>query len=63
MGNSGMEINCEANFGDIEKILQGFFPDLFDQFDGLLKVEANSAGNVGKPEHLPQWLLCTKLPG
>ena len=20
-GNSGMEINCEANFGDIEKIL------------------------------------------
>ena len=62
-GNSGMEINHEANFGDIEKILRGFFPDLFDWFDGLPKVEVNSAGNVGEPEHLPQWLLCTKLPG
>ena len=62
-GNSGMEINREANFGDIEKILRGFFPDLFNWFDGLPKVEANSASNVGEPEHLPQWLLCTKLPG
>ena len=62
-GTSGMEIDREANFGDVEKILRGFFPDLFDWFDGLPKVEANSSGNVGEPEHLPQWLLCTKLPG
>jgi hypothetical protein len=61
-GTSGMEIDREASFGDIEKILQGFFPDLFDWFDGLPKVEAN-AGDVGEPKHLPQWLLCTKLPG
>jgi len=60
---SGMEIDREANFADIEEILWGLFPDLFDWFDGLLNVEANSGGNVGEPKHLPQWLLCTKLPG
>lgn len=62
-GTSGMEIDREATFGDIEKILQGFFPDLFDWFDGLPKVEANLGANVDEPKHLPQWLLCTKLPG
>ena len=45
-GNSGIEIDHEANFGDIEEILRGFFPDLFDWFDGLPKVEANSGGNM-----------------
>ena len=62
-GTSGIEIDHEANFGDIEEILRVFFPDLFDWFDGLLKVVVNSGGNVSEPEHLLQWLLCTKLPG
>jgi hypothetical protein len=62
-GTSGMEIDCDANFWDVEEILRGLFPDLFEWFEGLPKVEANSGGNVGEPEHLPQWLLCTKLPG
>ena len=62
-GTSGMDIDRQANFWEIEEILRGFFPDLFDWFDGLPKVEANSDGNLGEPEHLPQWLLCTTLPG
>jgi len=60
---SGMEIDREANFWDVEEMLRSFFPSLFDWFDGLPKVEANSDNNIGLPGHLPQWLLCTKLPG
>ena len=44
-------------------MLRSLFPALFEWFDDLPKVEANSDDNFGDPKHLPQWLLCTKLPG
>jgi len=60
---SGMEIDCKANFLDVEEMLRSLFPSLFDWFDGLPKVEANLDNDIGLPKHLPQWLLCNKLPG
>ena len=61
--SSGIEIPYEANFWDIEEMLRSFFPTLFDWFDTLPKVEGNSDTDLGNPANLPQWLLCTKLPG
>jgi hypothetical protein len=60
---SGIDIPYEANFWDIEEMLRSFFPTLFDWFDTLPKVEGNSDTDLGNPADLPQWLLCTKLPG
>ena len=60
---SGMEIDCKANFWDIEEMLRSLFPPLFDWFDGLPEVEANLDKDIRLPNHLPQWLLCNKLPG
>lgn len=62
-GASGICIDREANFWDIEEMLRSFFPALFDWFEDLPKVDANPDNGFGHPEHLPQWLLCTKLPG
>jgi len=59
----GMDIDREANFWSIEEMLQSLFPALFEWFEDLPKVEANLDDNLEHPEHLPQWLLCTKLPG
>ena len=44
-------------------MLRSFFPTLFDWFDTLPKVEGNPDTDLGDPADLPQWLLCTKLPG
>ena len=60
---AGIDIDYEANFWDIEKMLRSYFSTLFDWFDTLPKVEGNSDSNLGDPVDLPQWLLCTKLPG
>lgn len=60
---NGMEISYEANFWDIEEMLRSFFPTLFEWFDTLPSVEGNSDNHIGEPVDLPQWLLCTKLPG
>jgi hypothetical protein len=62
-GTSGVDIDREANFSDIEEMLRKMFPTLFDWFDDLPKLEASSDKSFGDPEHLPQWLLCNKLPG
>ena len=62
-GTTGIDITCEASFWDIEEMLRSLFPTLFEWFDTLPKVEANSDSNLGDPADLPQWLLCTKLPG
>jgi len=59
----GMDIDREANFWSIEEMLRSLFPALFEWFEDLPKVEANLDDNLERPEHLPQWLLCTKLPG
>ena len=60
---TGIEIPYEANYWDIEEMLRSFFPTLFDWFDTLPKVEGNPDTDLGDPADLPQWLLCTKLPG
>jgi len=60
---AGIDIAYEANFWDIEEMLRSFFPTLFEWFDTLPKVEGNSDTDFGDPADLPQWLLCTKLPG
>ena len=60
---TGIDISYDANFWDIEEILRSFFPTLFEWFDTLPKVEGNSDTDFGDPADLPQWLLCTKLPG
>ena len=60
---TGIEISYEANFWDIEEKLRLFFPTLFEWFDTLPKVEGNTDSDFGDPVDLPQWLLCTKLPG
>ena len=51
-------------------MLRLFFPTLFEWFDTLFewfdtlpKVERNSNTDFGDLADLPQWLLCTKLPG
>lgn len=62
-GTTGIDIAYEANFWDIEEMLRSFFPTLFEWFDTLPKVEGNSGTDFGDPVDLPQWLLCTKLPG
>jgi hypothetical protein len=62
-GTTGIDITYEANFWDIEEMLRSFFPTLFEWFDTLPKVEGNTDTNSGDPADLPQWLLCTKLPG
>jgi hypothetical protein len=62
-GTSGIDIDREANFWDIEEMLRSLFPVLFEWFDDLPEVEANLDDAFGGAEHLPQWLLCTKLPG
>jgi len=62
-GSSGIDIDHEANFWDVEEMLRSLFPALFDWFDGLPTVEANSDNKFGDPKYLPQWLICTKLPG
>jgi len=59
----GMDIDREANFWSIEEMLRSLFPTLFEWFEDLPKVEVNLDDNLECPEHLPQWLLCTKLPG
>ena len=61
--NTTIEIDHKANFWDIEELLRSLFPALFDWFDTLPSVEGNSETNFGEPAQLPQWLLCTKLPG
>ena len=60
-GISGIDIPHEANFWDIDEMLRSFFPTLFAWFDTLPKVEGNT--DFGDTVDLPQWLLCTKLPG
>lgn len=62
-GTSGIEISYEATFWDIEEMLWSFFPTLFEWFDTLPKVEGNLNTDFGDPADLPQWLICTKLPG
>jgi len=62
-GNTGIDIAYEASFWDIEEMLRSFFPTLFEWFDTLPKFEGNSETGFGDPVDLPQWLLCTKLPG
>ena len=62
-GTTGIDFPYEASFWDIEETLRSFFPTLFDWFDSLPKVEGNLDTDLGNPAHLPQWLLCTKLPG
>jgi hypothetical protein len=62
-GTNGIDFAYEENFWDVEEKLRSFFPTLFEWFDTLPKVEGNSDNRFGDPVDLPQWLLCTKLPG
>ena len=60
---TGIDFAYEGNFWDVEEKLRSLFPTLFEWFDTLPKVEGNSDNRFGDPADLPQWLLCTKLPG
>ena len=62
-GTTGIDSPHKANFWDIDKMLRSLFPTLFAWFDTLPKVEGNTDTDFGDPVDLPQWLLCTKLPG